>query len=200
MQIMAKRRHEVRDAVHVFVDFDDDERKVVDCPAFQRLRAIHQLAMTYEVYPGATHRRFEHSLGVMHLAGRVYDVVAENSYKISDDVREVVPDPAQGEHGYWRAVVRMAALCHDLGHLPFSHAAENLLPQGASHELMTWRIVHSDPIAELMDSMTPPLRPDVVAKIAIGPDKVEKLEKLISPDHKVAFFATRGDSLRGDRW
>ena len=61
---MAKLIHEVRDPVHQFVRFDDQERGVIDSPPVQRLRHIHQLATTYLVYPGATHRRFEHSLGV----------------------------------------------------------------------------------------------------------------------------------------
>jgi len=119
---MAKRLHEVRAAVHVFVAFDDDERQIIDAAAFQRLRHIHQLALTYKVYPGASHKRFEHSLGVMELAGRIYDVITRPD-KISDTVRDVVPDRSQSDFGYWRTVVRMAALYHDMGHLPFSHAA-----------------------------------------------------------------------------
>ena len=134
---MSKRLHEVRDAVHIFVGFDEDERRIIDSPAFQRLRHIHQLALTYEVYPGASHKRFEHSLGVMHLAGRIYDVITRPD-KISDSVRGAMPDPSQNDYGYWRTVVRMAALCHDMGHLPFSHAAEEeLLPDGIEHERIT---------------------------------------------------------------
>jgi HD superfamily phosphohydrolase len=60
--IMVTRVHEVRDAVHGFVAFDDDERRIIDSPPFQRLRHVHQLALTYKVYPGATHKRFEHCL------------------------------------------------------------------------------------------------------------------------------------------
>jgi len=68
-----KTIHEIRDPIHVFVRLDPDERKVLNSRPFQRLRHIHQLAFSYLVYPGATHRRFEHSLGVMELAGRVFD-------------------------------------------------------------------------------------------------------------------------------
>jgi len=74
---MAKRIHEIRDPIHNFIRLDSGERNVLDSRPFQRLRYIHQLALTYLVYPGATHRRFEHSLGVMELAGRVYDIVTE---------------------------------------------------------------------------------------------------------------------------
>src|SRR5205823_7215001 len=72
---VAKEHNEIRDPVHVFVEADPDELAVINSAPFQRLRHIHQLALTYLIYPGATHRRFEHSLGVMHIAGRIYDVV-----------------------------------------------------------------------------------------------------------------------------
>ena len=68
-----QRTHEIRDPVHVFIKLESPERLILNSPAFQRLREVHQLAMTYLVYPGATHTRFEHSLGVMELASRIYD-------------------------------------------------------------------------------------------------------------------------------
>lgn len=70
-----KHFHEFRDPIHNFVRASMDEVKAINSPAFQRHRNVHQLALTYLVYPGATHRRFEHCLGVMELAGRVFDVI-----------------------------------------------------------------------------------------------------------------------------
>ena len=72
---MGKNIHEIRDPIHIFVRLDTNERKVLNSLPFQRLRHIHQLALTYLIYPGATHKRFEHSLGVMELAGRVFDII-----------------------------------------------------------------------------------------------------------------------------
>ena len=69
---MPKNIHEIRDPIHVFIRLDSRERQVLDSRPFQRLRYIHQLALTYLLYPGATNRRFEHSLGVMELASRVF--------------------------------------------------------------------------------------------------------------------------------
>jgi uncharacterized protein len=198
---MSKRLHEVRDAVHVFVDFDEDERRVIDSPAFQRLRHVHQLALTYKVYPGAGHKRFEHSLGVMHLAGRIYDVITRSD-KISDRVRETMPTPGQSDHGYWRTVVRIAALCHDMGHLPFSHAAEDeLLPDGIDHERITWEIVHSVQMVDILASVTPPVRPDDVGKLAIGPRKAEKLglDIRFNPWEAILAEVIVGDSFGADR-
>lgn len=169
---MPKHIHEMRDPVHVFVRFDTDERRIIDSDAFQRLRHIHQLALTYLVYPGATHRRFEHSLGVMELAGRVFDVVT-HPYSIHDDVRRLVPEITDPKSlGYWRSCLRAAALCHDLGHLPFSHAAEaELLPEGWNHEAISREIILSENLRDVFSKMTPPLRAEDVAKLALGPKK-----------------------------
>lgn len=73
------RIYEFRRLVHGFIPINDWERDIVNHPAFQRLRRIRQLAWTDYVYPGAMHTRFEHSLGVMHLATRLYDAVVERS-------------------------------------------------------------------------------------------------------------------------
>ena len=63
----------VRCPVHGFIHYSPNERRIIDHPEFQRLRHIRQLAMTYLVYPGAMHSRFEHSLGVMELATQAFD-------------------------------------------------------------------------------------------------------------------------------
>jgi HD superfamily phosphohydrolase len=198
---VSKRLHEVRDAVHVFVGFDDDERLIIDSPAFQRLRHIHQLALTYNVYPGATHKRFEHSWGVMHLAGRIYDVITRSD-KISDGVRSTMPDRTQNDYGYWRTVVRLAALCHDMGHLPFSHAAEEeLLPAGVDHERITWDIVHAPEMIEIFEQITPPVRADDVGKLAVGPRKAERLKLNVSftPWQAILAEVIVGDAFGADR-
>lgn len=165
---MQKHAHEIRDPIHVFIRLDSDERRVVDSRPFQRLRHVHQLALTYLVYPGATHRRFEHSLGVMELAGRVFDVVTDPD-RLTDEVREMLPEvnnPRKRE--YWRVVLRMAALCHDLGHLPFSHAAEaQLLPQGVRHEHLSRDHILSDEMQRIWSKMK--VDPHDVAKLAVGP-------------------------------
>ena len=84
---VAKHIHEIKDPVHTFVRLDSNGRDVLDSRPFQRLRHIHQLASTYLVYPGATHKRFEHSLGVMELASRVFDTVT-NHANVTDGVRD----------------------------------------------------------------------------------------------------------------
>jgi len=168
-------RQEIRDPIHNFIRINSEERKVLDSAPFQRLRHIHQLALTYLLYPGATHKRFEHSLGVMELAGRVYDEVTDPDNLIEASVQELVPRKEELEYGYWRRVLRMAALCHDLGHLPFSHAAEkDLLPDGWNHERLTLEIIRNEEMRRIWNEMK--INPEDVAKLAFGPKNYKEKE------------------------
>jgi HD superfamily phosphohydrolase len=177
---VSRGRREIRDAVHGFIEADRFELAVIDSPAFQRLRHIHQLALSFLVYPGASHKRFEHSLGVMHIAGRIFDTVTRDD-KLDGSVGEIVPKSDPVEFLYWRSVLRVAALCHDLGHLPFSHAAEeSLLPAGYDHERITYDIIHSPEMGQVWETMTPRPRPEDVAKVALGAQTVEKLRLPLS--------------------
>jgi len=195
---MIKDSHEIRDPIHVFVRLNTDERKVLDSRPFQRLRHIHQLATTYLLYPGATHRRFEHSLGVMELASRVFDVITANG-NIHDQVRNIIPNN-ENKKGYWKSVLRMAALCHDLGHLPFSHAAETeLLPEGWDHERMTGEIIKSEEMEEIWRKMTPPLRSGEIIKVALGPKDAVKLGLELSDWETILSEIITGDTFGVDR-
>ncbi len=169
-----KAFHEIRDPIHVFVRLDSDERLVLDSQPFQRLRHINQLALTYLVYPGATHKRFEHSLGVMELASRIFDITTDPN-NTNDNTKRLLPELFNSEkRAYWRKAIRMAALCHDMGHLPFSHAAEDMLPPDSSHEQITAQIIQSSDLAAIWERMTPPLRPADVVNLALGPKEAKK--------------------------
>lgn len=171
---MVKLSHEIRDPIHNFVRVSSDERRVIDSRPVQRLRHIHQLAMSYLVYPGATHRRFEHSLGVMELAGRVFDVVTDSA-NVHPKIKELLPQVSdRTQLDYWRQVIRIAGLCHDLGHLPFSHAAEKeLLPEGWNHERLSVAIIRSEEMIKIWKSITPPLREEDIVKLAVGPKELK---------------------------
>lgn len=165
-----KKHHEIRDPIHTFIRLDSDERKVLDSRPVQRLRHIHQLALTFLVYPGATHKRFEHSLGVMDLATRIFDTVTRKENLQHESVRSIVG--TEDQLRYWRRVLRMAALCHDIGHLPFSHAAEDeLLPDGWDHEKITAELILSEGMREIWNDLEPPLRAEHIVKLAVGPKK-----------------------------
>lgn len=113
---------EIQDAIHGYIQLDEEEKKIVDSPPIQRLRRIRQLGLTPLVYPSATHTRFQHSLGVMHLAGKFAESLD------LDETR--------------RKELRIAALLHDSGHGPFSHVSEFMSEQhGVSHEDFSCEIV-----------------------------------------------------------
>jgi hypothetical protein len=97
----------IKDPVHGYVEVEDFALALLDSLALQRLRYIKQLGFSYLVYPGANHTRFEHSLGTMFLAD-----VASHRFGLSES-----------EH----TLVVAAALLHDIGHGPFSHASEPLM-------------------------------------------------------------------------
>lgn len=127
----------IRDAVLGFIEINEKERKIIDLYEFQRLRYIKQLALTYYVYPGALHSRFEHSLGVMELASRIFDrlcvkrkkILRHNFSQIGLSIKEA------------KQILRLSALLHDVGHLPFSHVGEEVLPEGVKHEHVTIEII-----------------------------------------------------------
>ncbi len=118
-------KFEVRDPVYGFVKFNEWEKEIIAHPSIQRLRRIRQLGLTDMVYPGATHTRFEHSLGVMRLITRMYDSIIGN-----EENRRILRDNLDYEEAGFkrdRQIVRLAGLLHDLGHPPFSHASEELM-------------------------------------------------------------------------
>lgn len=159
----------VRDPIHSDIAYSEHERRVIDSPFMQRLRHVQQLGLTSHLYPGAEHTRFGHTFGVMHLNGCVYKVIT-HPRNLTEDVRKAYPELCDEERRrYWGLAGRMASLCHDFGHLPFSHAAErNLLPKGVTHEHITLAIVRSAWFQEICDSLDPRLDPEDVAKLSVG--------------------------------
>ena len=174
---MTKRSHEIRDPIHGFIKLSKKERDLIDTKVFQRLRRIRQLAMTFLVYPGAVHTRFDHSIGVMHIAGRICTKLRElNSTKICDDDVDRV---------------RLAALLHDVGHGPFSHVSEYLLERSTLqasnkeqirekiHEKITVDIIQTDP--EICDILTPEER-DFVVDIIQGQEAWDWKRDIVSSE------------------
>ena len=108
--------YQFRDPVHGFIEVSDEELRIINSAPFQRLRNIRQLGTTYLVYHGAEHTRFGHSLGVMHLTSRVFDsIVKKKTHLFSEDVE------VNNKRIIWyRQILRLIGLTHDLGHAPFS--------------------------------------------------------------------------------
>jgi uncharacterized protein len=108
---------EVRDPIHGAIALTASEVAVADHAWIQRLRNIRQTGFSQMAFPGATHSRYVHSLGTMHLAGRAFDEAYRDWSFSSPAARARL-----------LSAVRVAALCHDLGHPPFSHCMEFAMP------------------------------------------------------------------------
>ena len=116
------KTYKVRDAVYGFVKLDAQEMDIVNSPYFQRLRRIKQLSLTDMVYPGANHTRFEHSLGVVQMSTDIFDnIVSKDANLAKLGIKKEALERT-------RKIIRLAALLHDIGHAPFSHAGEGSMP------------------------------------------------------------------------
>jgi uncharacterized protein len=116
----------IRDPIHGTLPVSADETAVVDSAYYQRLRHVRQLGFGELAFPGATHTRHAHGLGAMHVVGRLFDGIA---------ARAELPE---GPRARFRTAVRLATLCHDLGHMPLSHASERIAPARATLQLPAW--------------------------------------------------------------
>lgn len=197
----------IYDSVHGFIPFDEFEKELIDSIPFQRLHYIHQLGIAYLVYPGATHTRFEHSLGVMMLATLMFEKICKS---IRPDVFHFVPRKGSSDFLYWRRVLRMSALCHDLGHLPFSHVAEADLLGDKGHESMTLKIIDSAYLKPVWEKLkkSPAYLEDLIErdivedikKISIGEVKWKALTgKSFSPWERIVSELITGDFFGADR-
>ncbi len=156
----------IRDPIHGTIEVSDEETAVIDSRHYQRLRHVRQLGFGDLAFPGATHTRHAHSLGAMHVASRVFDAVTART-ELPAEVR-----------GRFRAAVRLAVLCHDLGHMPLSHASERIAPPRADLRLPSWldgvaegeQATHEDFTAKiLLDSSLSPLITERYAGQGITP-------------------------------
>lgn len=105
---------EIRDPVHGSIPIHDAEIQILEHPFFQRLRNIKQLGFSEYVFPGATHTRYLHSIGVMNVSTLVFDFL----FKGKND----------SETSRLRETLRLACLLHDIGHAPLSHSTESVMP------------------------------------------------------------------------
>lgn len=108
---------EIRDPIHGSIFLPDGEEAIIESVEFQRLREIKQLGFSEFSFPGATHNRFLHSIGVSHVSGKIFDSIfkAYPFQKPSNKIR-------------FRQITKLAALLHDIGHGPLSHTTEEVMP------------------------------------------------------------------------
>ena len=123
-----KRAKIINDPIYGFIEIESGIiNSLINHPYFQRLRRISQLGLSYLVYPGAQHTRFQHALGCLHLVSKATQQLLKKGHKINQEEQEAV---------------KIAILLHDIGHGPFSHALERTLVTNISHEELSLIYMH----------------------------------------------------------
>ena len=121
------KRKILNDPVHGFITIPDELIfGLMNHPCFQRLTRIRQLGLTYLVYPGALHTRFNHAIGAMHLMDEATEILKQKGFEITPEEKQAA---------------LAAILLHDVGHGPFSHALENSLIHNVSHEDISLKLM-----------------------------------------------------------
>ena len=160
---MKKNYLDIIDPIHDFIRVYNHELKIIDNPIFQRLRRIRQLSGDHLTYPDAQHTRFEHSLGVMHIANQAGQALTEKGLLSKDDIK----------------ILRLAGLLHDIGHGTFSHLFEEIIQQKKiSHEDFGKELILKSEIGDSLskngfDKLS-------IAKIAFGDSKLQYLNEIVS--------------------
>jgi HD superfamily phosphohydrolase len=187
--MMNYRRQRIRDPLHGLIEFNDEEFedtlwRAIQTRPFQRLRRIKQLGFSELVFPGATHTRFAHCIGTFHIGRQLMEVFRRHEGSSFSENK--------------RKIVLAAALLHDIGHGPFSHAFEDVCKKLAlatvNHETLSSKIIRDGEIAEVLNILGSGFANDVSDVIGRkGPGNM--YEAVVSSQ----FDADRLDYMQRDR-
>ncbi len=156
----------IYDNIHGYINLDPIASTIVDTPVFQRLRNIHQTGILYLVFPTANHSRFEHSIGTYHLATQMIEKISKKQpdLKITSEIIQLVG---------------IAGLCHDLGHLLFSHLFDDYFLESLSNynelKTITKNIYHENRSITLLNHMVEKYN------ILLNKDQIKVIGDLINP-------------------
>jgi uncharacterized protein len=160
----------IRDSLHDRIQLDAGARAILGTPPFLRLDRIQQLGFVSKIWPGAKHTRFEHSIGVYHLMRLAIDALQRSCAWLDLPAESIRTTLA-------------AALLHDVGHYPFSHAIEELGPPVLPHEAVARRVITSTEIGEILESewkIDPPLVIEMIDPTTELPEPLRILRGLLS--------------------
>ena len=160
---MKKNYLDIIDPIHDFIRVYEHELSIIDNPIFQRLRRIRQLTGAHLTYPAAQHTRFEHSLGVMHIASLAGHALHEKKIFKLDDIE----------------ILRLAGLLHDIGHGPFSHLFEEMIQEKKiSHEDFGKEIILKSEIGDILSKNG--FDKKLISRIAFGDSKFQYMNEIVS--------------------
>ncbi len=191
---LTEKAGEIRCPIHGSIGLNALEREILDHPLVQRLRHVSQLGLGSLVFPGATHSRLAHSLGVMHLAEDIFQQAWQTGCRADPDLSKLF------NKEYLLKVVRLAGLLHDLGHPPFSHTCEKILlnppgktssrfntPQEVSHETYSVEMIKrigQDIPSDLPEELTQ----DVCSLISASVEPSDRLWNKTDTRHCIHHF------------
>ncbi len=198
-----KKTFHIRCPIHGTMPFTAAEMALINSRYLQRLRSITQLGFAGLVFPGATHTRFSHSLGACHLAGKVFDQLLQSTSE------ELEAHYSSDSLQYFKRLLRYAALLHDVGHPPFSHAAEQALPalakvslpdflqaeanRQATHEDFTyatlWQLAKGEGLLSQEEAY------DVISILS---NKVKPSQRMLSQGGKPLIFSLLSQLINGE--
>ena len=160
---MKRNYSDIIDPIHDFIRVYDHELEIIDNPIFQRLRRIRQLSGAHLTYPSAQHTRFEHSLGVMHIASQAGLALQEKGFLKLDKIE----------------ILRLSGLLHDIGHGPFSHLFEEIIKQKKfSHEDFGKNLILKTEIGDILTKNG--YDKNLISKVAFGDSKYQYLNEIVS--------------------
>lgn len=176
---------EVRDPVHGSIQVLDSEIQILEHPFFQRLRNIKQLGFSEFVFPGATHTRYIHSLGVMDISSKVFDQLFKD-HEPSHDLERL------------KETVRLGCLLHDIGHAPLSHTTEFVMPTIGELNLPKRfatnpdvQATHEDyTIKSIVDSSFTKSFTGVIKEFGVNPNNIAEL--IIGETTEPEYFTYKG--------
>ncbi len=165
----------IRDPVHGDMNFTREEMQIIDTPEFQRMRGIRQLGTSNLVFPGALHTRFDHSLGTCWMVKRMTAFINQRAAALADDSLAIHADLAR--------IIAIAALLHDITHIPFGHTFEDerrILP------------AHDDSSERLRFFLEQGELGTVLARMGLQQTLVDFFLKGVNQDHPFAYQLVAG--------
>jgi len=172
---------EIQDTIHGSIKLSKFAVLIIDNPIFQRLRKLKQLGTCNYVFPNAIHTRFEHSIGTYHLASKILDQINTNSDKLHiSQCLSKIPELSDFSLSPFNSeLIKIAALCHDLGHGPFSHVFDDVfIPELTKKRVSSYLFTHENRSCALLEKI---IKENDILNKSLSQNNIDFMKSLINP-------------------